>query len=296
MSLVFCLYDTAPTEFYPLSLRAALPICLGPARRNRLIGTIRAEAQATGVEQDMGIPPDASAAEAIVRIDRFVCDIKESQFGDGLHIYGAGVGEREGLLQALSGRRVPPGPAGSPLRGRADVLPTGRNLYAVDPRMVPSRVAHGQGVRLAEELLRRHLQDHGDWPRGLVVDLWGSATMRTAGEEFAMALHLAGLAPQWDCGTERVCGFEILPPALLGRPRIDVTLRVSGLFRDVFPGLAQMFEAAAMALADRHEPVEENPYTVRGPRVFGPKPGHYGVGMGTALEDYSDQASCGARG
>lgn len=262
---------------------------LDPARRNRLIDTIRAEAQATGVEQDMGIPPDASAAEAIVRIDRFVCDIKESQFGDGLHIYGAGVGEREGLLQALSGRRVPPGPAGSPLRGRADVLPTGRNLYAVDPRMVPSRVAHGQGVRLAEELLRRHLQDHGDWPRGLVVDLWGSATMRTAGEEFAMALHLAGLAPQWDCGTERVCGFEILPPALLGRPRIDVTLRVSGLFRDVFPGLAQMFEAAAMALADRREPVEENPYTVRGPRVFGPKPGHYGVGMGTALEDYSDQ-------
>ncbi|GAA4499208.1 cobaltochelatase subunit CobN [Gluconacetobacter tumulicola] len=262
---------------------------LDPARRDRLIEAIRAEARAAGVEQDLGIPQDAGAAGAIVRIDRFVCDIKESQFGDGLHIYGQGAGEREGLLTALSGRHVPPGPAGSPLRGRADVLPTGRNLYAVDPRAVPSRVAHGQGVRLAEELLRRHLQDHGDWPHGLIVDLWGSATMRTAGEEFAMALHLAGLAPQWDAGSERICGFEILPPALLGRPRIDVTLRVSGLFRDVFPGMAQMFEAAASALAEREEPPEENPYSVRGPRVFGPRPGHYGIGMGATLEEYSRQ-------
>ncbi|GBR10378.1 cobaltochelatase subunit CobN [Acetobacter oeni] len=267
---------------------------LDPARRDRLIGAIRAEAQAVGVEQDLGIPQDAGAAEAIVRIDRFVCDIKESQFGDGLHIYGQGAGEREGLLTALSSRRVLPGPAGSPQRGQADVLPTGRNLYAVDPRAVPSRVAHAQGVRLAEELLRRHLQDHGDWPRGLIVDLWGSATMRTAGEEFAMALHLAGLAPQWDSGSERVCGFEILPPVLLNRPRIDVTLRVSGLFRDVFPGMAQMFEAAAAALAERDEPLEDNPYRTRGPRVFGPRPGHYGIGMGTALEEYSDEGRAAA--
>ncbi|MFT9015158.1 MAG: cobaltochelatase subunit CobN [Acetobacter sp.] len=267
---------------------------LDPSRRTRLIDAIRGEAQAIGVEQDMGIPPDAGAAEAIVRIDRFVCDIKESQFGDGLHVYGTAAGETEGLLKALSGRHVAPGPAGSPARGRADVLPTGRNLYAVDPRAVPSRVAHAQGVRLAEKLLRRHLQDHGDWPRGLVIDLWGSATMRTAGEDYAMALHLAGLAPQWDGGTERVCGFEILPPALLGRPRIDVTLRVSGLFRDIFPGLAQMFETAATALAERREPAEENPYTVRGPRVFGPRPGHYGIGMAAALEDYSEQGRAAA--
>ncbi|MFT8717858.1 cobaltochelatase subunit CobN [Acetobacter sp.] len=262
---------------------------LDPARRDRLITTIRSEAQATGVEQDLGIQQDASAAEAIVRIDRFVCDIKESQFGDGLHVYGQGAGEREGLLTALAGRKVEPGPAGSPFRGRRDVLPTGRNLYTVDPRSVPSRVAYAQGVKLAEELLRRHLQDHGDWPRGLVVDLWGSATMRTAGEEFAMALHLAGVAPQWDIDSDRVCGFEILPPALLGRPRIDVTLRVSGLFRDVFPGMAQMFETAAAALAERDEPVEENPYATRGPRVFGPRPGHYGIGLGTALEDYTPE-------
>ena len=167
--------------------------------------------------------------------------------------------------------------------------PTGRNLYAVDPRAVPSRAAHAQGVKLAEELLRRHLQDQGDWPRGLVVDLWGSATMRTAGEEFAMALHLAGLAPRWDPGSDRVSGFEVVPLALLGRPRIDVTLRISGLFRDVFPTLAQLFEAGAAALAARGEDPDDNPYTAAVPHVFGPRPGHYGVGMGTGLDDYSPE-------
>ncbi|MDB5630618.1 MAG: hydrogenobyrinic acid a,c-diamide cobaltochelatase, partial [Tardiphaga sp.] len=259
---------------------------LDPSRRVRLIDAIRSEAQNAGVEQDLGLTADATPAEAISRIDRFVCDIKESQFGDGLHVYGQGAGEREGLLAALSGRRVAAGPAGSPWRGRSDVLPTGRNLYSVDPRAVPSRAAHVQGIKLAEELLRRHLQEQGDWPRGLVVNLWGSATMRTAGEEFAMALHLAGLAPRWDSGSERVHGIEVVPLAVLNRPRIDVTLRVSGLFRDVFPSLAQLFEMGAAALAARDESAEDNPYVARTPRVFGPRPRHYGVGLGAALEDY----------
>ena len=267
---------------------------LDPSRRNRLIATIRDEAQASGVEADLGLDSAASPAEAITRIDRFVCDIKESQFGDGLHIYGQAPGETEGLLTALSGRRVNAGPSGSPWRGRSDVLPTGRNLYSVDPRAVPSRAAHAQGVKLAEELLRRHLQDKGDWPRGLVIDLWGSATMRTAGEELAMAMHLAGVAPKWDDGSERVSGFEILPLALLDRPRIDVTLRVSGLFRDVFGGLSQLFDAAATALAARDEAPDMNPYIAAGPRVFGPKPGLYGMGMEPALEDYSAEGRAAA--
>ncbi|PZQ51397.1 MAG: cobaltochelatase subunit CobN [Rhodovulum sulfidophilum] len=270
---------------------------LDPARRDRLIADIRAEAAARGVSEDIGLPEEASAAEAIPRIDRFVCDLKESQFGDGLHVHGrgeTGAGERAGLLAALAGRFVPGGPSGSPWRGRADVLPTGRNLYTTDPRAVPSRAAHAQGVKLAEELLRRHLQDHGDWPRGLVLDLWGSATMRTAGEEFAMALHLAGLAPRWDEGSQRVAGFEILPLALLGRPRIDVTLRVSGLFRDVFPTLSQLFDQAAAALGEREEAPEDNPYLALGPRVFGPRPGAYGLGLGAALEDYTDAGRAAA--
>lgn len=262
---------------------------LDPARRVRLVATIRAEAQSAGVEQDLGLTATSTAAEAITQIDRFVCDIKASQFGDGLHVYGQGAGEREGLLTALAGRRVAAGPSGSPARGRSDVLPTGRNMFSVDPRAVPSRSAHAQGVKMAEELLRRHLQDHGDWPRSLVIDLWGSATMRTAGEEFAMALHLAGLAPRWDANSERVNGIEVVPLALLGRPRIDVTLRVSGLFRDVFPNLPQLFEAGAAALAGDGEPDDSNPYATLAPRVFGPRPGLYGLAMGAALEDYSPE-------
>jgi cobaltochelatase CobN len=271
---------------------------LDPARRQRLVSAIRDEARAAGVEDDLGLAASAAAAEAIPRIDRFVCDLKESQFGDGLHVFGRGTcadEERRGLIAALSGRRVAPGPAGSPFRGRKDVLPTGRNLFAVDPRAVPTRSAHAQGIKLAEELLRRHLQDNGDWPKGLVVDLWGSATMRTGGEEFAMALQLAGIAPRWDLSSSRVSGFEIIPLAALGRPRIDVTLRASGLFRDVFAPLAQLFEAASEALATHDWEGEENPYLARIARVFAPAPGQYGVGM-TAMLDAFTKASREAAG
>ncbi|WP_113912672.1 cobaltochelatase subunit CobN [Roseovarius dicentrarchi] len=276
---------------------------LDPRRRDRLQGDIREEAQAQGVEQDLGLDLAACSAEAITRIDRFVCDIKESQFGEGLHIWGRApraaapfdtaisvAGERQALLDALDGRRIAAGPSGSPYRGRRDVLPTGRNLYTTDPRAVPTRAAHAQGIRLAAELTRRHLQDEGDWPRGVVVDLWGSATMRTAGEDFAMALHLLGVRPVWDAGSERVSGIEVLPLAELDRPRIDVTLRVSGLFRDVFPTLSALFGQAVRALAARDEAPEWNPYAGQADlaRVYGPAPGSFGLGMGTALDDYSD--------
>ncbi|UPK05483.1 cobaltochelatase subunit CobN [Bradyrhizobium sp. 170] len=266
---------------------------LDPARRQRLIAAIRDEARAAGLEGDLGLAASAAPAEAIPRIDRFVCDLKESQFGDGLHVFGRGAcgeAEKSALLDALAGRRVAPGPAGSPYRGRQDVLPTGRNLFAVDPRAVPTPAAHAQGIKFAEELLRRHLQDHGDWPRGLVVDLWGSSTMRTAGEDFAMALHLAGIAPRWDHGSGRVTGYDIIALAELGRPRIDVTLRVSGLFRDVFSGLAQLFEAAAEALAEREGEGEENPYCHRASRVFGPRPGQYGVGLASLPDVFTPQS------
>ncbi|MDA9520375.1 cobalamin biosynthesis protein CobN [Bradyrhizobium sp. CCBAU 11434] len=265
---------------------------LDPARRQRLIAAIRDEARAAGLEDDLGIVASAAPAEAIPRIDRFVCDLKESQFGEGLHVFGRGAcgdAERDALRIALAGQRVAPGPSGSPYRGRQDVLPTGRNLFAVDPRAVPTPSAHAQGIKLAEELLRRHLQDHGDWPNGLVVDLWGSATMRTAGEEFAMALHLAGLAPHWDYASGRVTGYDIIAPAELGRPRIDVTLRVSGLFRDVFAGLAQLFEAASEALASREEEGDENPYRHRASRVFAPRPGQYGVGLSAIPDAFTSE-------
>ncbi|MGU3316252.1 cobaltochelatase subunit CobN [Sphingomonas sp. M6A6_1c] len=268
---------------------------LDPARRDRLQRDIADEAQAIGLAAELDLAGATTAAEAITRIDAFVCDVKDSRFGDGLHVFGrgaCGAAERDGLLAALAGRRVAAGPAGSPHRGRTDVLPTGRNLFAVDPRAVPSRSAHLQGQRLADELIRRHLQDHGDYPRGLVVDLWGSATMRTAGEEFAMALHLLGAAPVWDLGSDRVTGVDILPLAMLDQPRIDVTLRISGLFRDTFAPLCTLFGQAVRALAARDEPADWNPFVGRAaaPRVYGPAPGRYGLGIGDAADTYTDAA------
>lgn len=269
---------------------------IDPRRRARLVTAIREEARATGVEADLGIAPDASAPEAVGRIDRFVCTLKSSRFGDGLHVFGTGAcgaEERAGVLDALSGRRVPPGPAGSPHRDRSDVLPTGRNLYAIDPRIVPSANAEAEGVRMGQELLRRHLQDHGDWPASVVVDLWGSATMRTAGEEFAMALHLAGASVRRDEGTGRVSGFEVIPRAVLGRPRIDVTLRVSGLFRDVFPGLGELFDALTARLAELRDEAD-NPYRAVAARVFGPRPGTYGLGLGDVTASFGQDARTAA--
>ena len=293
---------------------------LDPRRRERLQDDIQAEAQAIGLDSALGLDRTEAAAEAITRIDRFVCDVKDSQFGDGLHVWGresaweesdsattdqktmhslgrpdvaASVkAEREALLDALSGRRIEAGPAGSPYRGRTDVLPTGRNLFATDPRAVPTRAAHAQGIRLASELVRRHLQEQGDYPSGLIVDLWGSATMRTAGEEFAMALHLLGVRPTWDEGSERVSGIEVLPIAELEWPRLDVTLRVSGLFRDVFPTLSALFSQAIRALAAREEATDWNPFagTEPGSRVYGPEPGSFGLGMERLRDDLTEEA------
>ncbi|MEO0634778.1 MAG: cobaltochelatase subunit CobN, partial [Pseudomonadota bacterium] len=204
--------------------------------------------------------------------------------------------ETTNLMAALNGRRIPGGPSGSPYRGRTDVLPTGRNLFTTDPRSVPTRAAYAQGVKLAEELVRRHLQDNGDWPRGLIVDLWGSATMRTAGEEFAMALHLLGVKPVWDAGSERVSGIEVLPITDLDRPRLDVTLRVSGLFRDVFPTLSALFNQAVRTLAARDEASDWNPYAGQQAfaRVYGPAPGSFGLGMGADLETFTDESRAAA--
>ncbi|WP_170438651.1 cobaltochelatase subunit CobN [Ruegeria arenilitoris] len=278
---------------------------LDPKRRDRLQADIRDEAQAIGLEADLGLDQATSTAEAITRIDRFVCDIKESQFGDGLHVFGrapqgasnfdagpSARAERQALLDALAGKRIEAGPSGSPYRGRTDVLPTGRNLFTTDPRSVPTRAAYAQGVKLAEELVRRHLQEEGDYPKGLIVDLWGSATMRTAGEEFAMALHLLGVKPVWDPGSERVSGIEVLPITDLERPRLDVTLRVSGLFRDVFPTLSALFGQAVRALSERDEAPDWNPYAGHAPaaRVYGPAPGSYGLNMTHLSETYTDAA------
>jgi len=270
---------------------------LDPRRRERLAKSIIYAPRESALDRDSGLNEAMTPLESVVRLDSFICDVKDTLVADGLHIFGrmpkhtgedqreipyeaCAAAERAALLAALGGKHVAPGPAGSPWRGRRDVLPTGRNLFTVDTRAVPSRNAAEQGKHLAGALLTRHLQDHGDYPHHLMLDLWGSATMRTAGEEFAMALYLMGVAPVWDATSERITGFDVITLAALGRPRIDVTLRISGLFRDVFSNLPVLFEQAASALAARDEPAEENPYRCSQiPRVFGPAPGDYGVGV-----------------
>ena len=202
---------------------------------------------------------------------------------------------------------MPPGPAGAPTAGRADVLPTGRNLATLDPRTMPTRAAVQLAERVAADLLRRHLQDRGAWPRSLVVDLWGSAAMRTGGQDLALALVLLGARPVWDGGSARVNGFEILPLALLDRPRIDVTLRISGLFRDAFEAQVALFDDAVRAVAARDEAADWNPLAgacrglsgaarrLASARVFGASPGTYGAGLAGRLarDDWGTQADLG---
>jgi cobaltochelatase CobN len=163
------------------------------------------------------------------------------------------------------------------------VLPTGRNLTAIDPRAIPTRTAALVGVRAADEVIRRYLQDHGDYPRSLVLDLWASASLRTGGDDLAQALAYLGARPRWDLNSNRVTGIDVLPLAVLERPRIDVTLRISGLFRDLFEAQIALFDLAVQTVAARDEDDADNPLAAarrRGEnlaRVFGAAPGSYGA-------------------
>jgi cobaltochelatase CobN len=268
------------------------------ARRSALLRTeILAQAEATEIARDAGITEAMSADERIARIDDFVCAAKALRLRDGLHVFARGApGEAAGLLAALDGRFVPPGPAGAPSRGRADVLPTGRNLFAIDPRAVPTRSAVTLAERTCAALLRRHAQDQGEALRSLVIDVWGSATMRTGGEDVALALLLLGVRPTWDEGTSRVGGFEVVPLALLDRPRVDVTLRISGLFRDAFPHAIELFDAAVRAVAARDEAADWNPLAGADDtcRVYGCAPGAYGTGVAPLIARGADRAAIGA--
>ena len=210
--------------------------------------------------------------------------------------------ERAALLAALDGRRVAPGPAGAPGRGRRDVVPTGRNLYTADPRMLPTQTAMDLAGLAADEVIRAHLQAHGEMPRALVIDLWGSATLRTGGEEIAQGLAFLGCRPTWDHATGRVTGVEVLPTAAIGRARIDVTWRISGLFRDLFPAQIALLDAAVQAVAARDETDEDNPLVAarrampdagKLARIFGTAPGAYGAGVEDLIGRDGDRARIG---
>ncbi|HET9147516.1 MAG TPA: cobaltochelatase subunit CobN [Acetobacteraceae bacterium] len=287
-------------------------------------------------ESGVGTMPEE---EALARLDAYLCDVKDLQVRDGLHVFARPPERREallaalaasspgiaperiaerldasaeaeaaGLLAALDGRFVPPGPAGAPTRGRVDVLPTGRNLATLDPRLLPTRAAVDFAEKAAAELLDRHMQEAGDFLRRTVIDLWGSASLRTGGEALALALVLMGVRPSWDTESGRVSGFEILPLALLDRPRVDVTLRISGLFRDAFETQIVLFDAAVQALAARDEAAKWNPLAegARGlqgaalrratARIYGKAPGGHGAGIVASLVQgaWKDRAELGA--
>jgi len=295
------------------------------ARRTTLLRReILQRAEATGLLAESGVDQIDDEGDALARLDAYLCDVKDLQIRDGLHVFGrspslgardalqaaicaaapqsdpvnlgqtldaCAAAERSALIAALDGRFVQPGPAGAPSRGRPDVLPTGRNLYTIDPRAVPTRAAMTLARRAAEALLQRHLEDQGEWPRRLVLDLWGGPTLRTGGEDLALALILMGVEPVWDQGSNRVTGVEVLPMAVLDRPRVDVTLRMSGLFRDAFETQIALFDLAVRSVAALDEPDEDNPLAqaARGlggealraetARIYGPAPSAYGSGV-----------------
>ena len=222
------------------------------------------------------------------------------------------------LLRGLDGRYVPSGPSGAPTRGRPEVLPTGNNFYSVDIRAVPTESAWDVGRKAAETLIECYTQEHGEYPKTLVLSLWGTATMRTGGDDIAQALALLGVQPVWDSAARRVVDLEILPVEVLGRPRVDVTLRVSGFFRDAFGNLINLFDQAVEAVAALDEPKDLNPLAAQVLeemeywhkvglseteaserslyRIFGSKPGAYGAGLQGLIEsqnwsDDSDLAS-----
>jgi cobaltochelatase CobN len=310
-------------------------------RTDMLRDEILTQAAAAGLLEESGCQREMPADDQLARLDAYLCDVKELQIRDGLHVFASAPAsdrraallaalraaapkadparleaaldasaeaERAGLLAALDGKFVAPGPAGAPGRGRADVLPTGRNLYSLDPRAVPTRAAMALAGKTAEAILRRHLQEQGDWPRRLVIDLWGSAALRTGGEDLALAFILMGAAPVWDGESNRISGVEILPLAVLDRPRVDVTLRISGLFRDAFETQLLMFDMAVQSIAARDEPADLNSLAgaARGlagaesraatARIFGPAPGAYGAGVSEWLraDALADKASLGA--
>jgi cobaltochelatase CobN len=195
------------------------------------------------------------------------------------------------LLAGLDGRHVPAGPSGAPTRGGAHVLPTGRNFYSVDPKAIPSPLAWDVGVALADRLVERHLAETGETPRTVGLVVWGTANMRTQGDDVAEALALLGVRPVWHPHSGRVEGLEIMTIEELGRPRVDVTVRISGFFRDAFPGVVALLDdAVGLVAALDHEPHAVNPVRAAGTgdaRVFGPGPGSYGSGIWQAVENRS---------
>ncbi len=269
----------------------------------RSIPSLRAE-----VADELGLPPDSQRRHDVDRIDDRCRARVEALAGRGwlaepddgpmlTWVARALVprlrrtsDEITNLLAGLDGRPVPAGPSGAPSRGGAHVLPTGRNFYSIDPKAVPSPLAFSVGQALADAVIERHLADHGTYPRTVGLVLWGTAAMRTSGDDAAEALALLGVRPTWSDESQRVTGLDVIPGAELGRPRVDVTLRISGFFRDAFPHVIELLDDAVRLVGQLDEPDADNPVRAHGagdPRLWGPPPGGYGSGIDSMLANRS---------
>jgi cobaltochelatase CobN len=209
--------------------------------------------------------------------------------------------EVDAVVHALAGGFVPAGPSGSPLRGLVNVLPTGRNFYTVDPRAVPSRLAWQTGQAMADSLVQRYLDETGSYPTSVGLSVWGTSAMRTSGDDIAEVLALLGVRPEWDEASRRVVRLDVVPLGELGRPRIDVTVRISGFFRDAFPHVVAMLDDAVRMVAGLDEPDDQNYVRAHTradlsehgderratTRIFGSKPGSYGAGLLQVVESGS---------
>jgi len=219
--------------------------------------------------------------------------------------------EIDNLIRGLDGKFVPPGPSGAPTRGMANVLPTGRNFYSVDPKTLPSPAAWDVGQGLGDALLEKYLSEEGAYPEMVGIVVWGTSAMRTHGDDIAQILYLLGVRPTWQAESRRVTGVELIPLSDLGRPRIDVTIRISGFFRDAFPNLIYLLDQAVELVASLDESPENNfvvkhlqedrakassanqsegveqPLSQTGSlyRIFGSKPGTYGAGILQVMDE-----------
>ncbi|MFL6144636.1 MAG: cobaltochelatase subunit CobN [Labedaea sp.] len=306
----------------------------GEARVNLVASMLRARqvwggraGALPGLREALGLAEDGSAGrEAVDRADALALDLVRGMEAAGWRVAAAEVApnplardvlrfaateivprldrttaELDNVLHALDGGYVPAGPSGSPLRGLINVLPTGRNFYSVDPKAIPSRLAWDTGVAMAESLLSRYRTDTGDWPRSVGLSVWGTSAMRTSGDDIAEVFALLGVRPVWDEASRRVSGLEVIPLAELGRPRIDVTVRISGFFRDAFPHVVYLIDDAVRLVAGLDESEVDNYVRAHATadlaahgderrattRVFGSRPGSYGAGLLPLIDSHN---------
>ena len=306
----------------------------GEARVNLVLAILRAaqvwggqSAAVPGLRAALGLKENAEATDAVDRIEAQARDLVQRMEDAGWDEAAAAslhdepevqrvlrfaatqvvprlaktTDELDAVLHALDGGFIPAGPSGSPLRGLVNVLPTGRNFYTVDPRAVPSRLAWDTGVAMAESLVRRYVDETGSYPESVGLSVWGTSAMRTSGDDIAEVLALLGVRPTWDEASRRVSDLRVVPLEELGRPRIDVTVRISGFFRDAFPHVVAMLDDAVQLVAALDEPLDQNFVRAHAQadlaehgderrattRIFGSKPGSYGAGILQLVESGS---------